>query len=222
MCSYKRTNAIFFSSESKHETPLDKCPTCAKLKRKCVHRSTIHAIQSPVTYSFILINDDSKEIVFKQVYTGDDCIEHLLNYLLDIEDQILKALQRFPVFDKKIMTAKDWKRHKTEKNCHICESPFYKEERVPDHCHATNKYRGPAHFDCNFQLREENRVVIFAHGLSCYDGHFLMQKIGEIGRISQIRALPKNAERFRTLSFASYVSYKYWTRYIICTNYFLL
>ena len=47
------------------------------------------------------------------------------------------------------MTNKDCESFSKSKTCHVCELPFSKSEenlnKVRDHCHVTEKYRGAAH-----------------------------------------------------------------------------
>ena len=58
--------------------------------------------------------------------------------------------------------------------CWICKKLInHDDEKVRDHCHITNKFRGVAHWDCNmnFQLTKKFRVIF--HNLKDYDSHLI-------------------------------------------------
>ena len=52
-------------------------------------------------------------------------------------------------------------------------------KKVRDHCHFTDKYKGPAHDVCNlnYETTKENPIVI--HNGSTYDYHFIIKKLAE-------------------------------------------
>ena len=70
--------------------------------------------------------------------------------------------------------------------CHICGKKYSnKDVRVRDHCHITGKFRGLAHQKCNLKLRikpGDIKIPVIFHNLRGYDGHFIMQQIGEIAK----------------------------------------
>ena len=53
------------------------------------------------------------------------------------------------------LTPKEWRRHNSATKCHICKREYMdpKNAKVKDHCHYTQKYRGPAHRNCNLAYR---------------------------------------------------------------------
>ena len=49
-----------------------------------------------------------------------------------------------------IMSAEEEKRFQLSNSCWICNKLFdVGDEKVRDHCHITEKYRGAAHWSCN-------------------------------------------------------------------------
>ena len=42
---------------------------------------------------------------------------------------------------------------------------------VKDHCHATGKYRGSAHRDCNINLKLNHKIPVAFHNLKTYNSH---------------------------------------------------
>ena len=66
--------------------------------------------------------------------------------------------------------------------CVMCEQPL-DGDSVRDHCHITGKYRGPAHNECNLQLRLSPKTMtipVVFHNLRGYDSHLLMQAISKV------------------------------------------
>lgn len=52
-------------------------------------------------------------------------------------------------------------------------------DRVRDHCHICGKFRGAIHNHCNQRLRLGKDIAVIFHNLRRYDGHLIMQKIGQ-------------------------------------------
>ena len=48
-----------------------------------------------------------------------------------------------------------------------------------DHCHLTGKYRGPAHSNCNVNVREKQSIIIpfLFHIYSIYGCHMFLKKL---------------------------------------------
>ena len=107
--------------------------------------------------------DDNKEIVYKETFCGDSCVDDFLACLVRIEPALLNKLQSFPVFDKSKMTKSEIKALETATICHICEEPL-DGDVVVDHCHITNKIRGFGHSQCNISLHDK-KICIYAHNL---------------------------------------------------------
>ena len=49
------------------------------------------------------------------------------------------------------------------------------ENKVRDYCRVTGKYRGPAHWSCNIDLKLTKKVPITFHELRGCDSHLIMQ-----------------------------------------------
>ena len=56
-------------------------------------------------------------------------------------------------------------------------------DRVRDHDHITGEYRGMAHKKCNLEEGKKNtkhyRVPVVFHNLKNYDGHLIIQNVGD-------------------------------------------
>ena len=62
--------------------------------------------------------------------------------------------------------------------CRYCEK-FYETDKVRDHCHLTGKYRGPAHNECNLQVKQKHSIFITIglHNFSNYDCHMFFKTL---------------------------------------------
>ena len=97
------------------------------------------------------------------------------------------------------MTPSDWKRHKNDNICHICQKPIVS-KKCRDHCHITGKYRGPAHSECNLQFNYKYyKIPIFIHNSKGYDTHLIMQQIAKYND-KKIECIPKTEEQYITFS----------------------
>ena len=62
--------------------------------------------------------------------------------------------------------------------CWICEKLTDDgHEKVRDHCHVTEKFRGAAHRDCNINLQLTKRVPVIFHNLRGYDSQLVFDKL---------------------------------------------
>lgn len=193
----------FFDFEADQSEMQNECETCAKKgnTEECRHKTKITAIQNPITYSMIILNERN-EIVEKKTYSGKDCVENLFDTLLSIENRLLRHLKQNVPMRK--LTPTQLKEKENAVNCHICERQLG-DDRVVDHDHLTSEFIGMAHADCNLNRQTPMFIPMFCHNLQGYDSHFLIKGIQKDERIRKIEALPYNTERFKTITLNSYV-----------------
>ena len=60
--------------------------------------------------------------------------------------------------------------HHTTNTCHICNKPCI--NKVRDHSHQTDRYRGPACNICNTNYRLQNFIPVIFHNVNGYDFNF--------------------------------------------------
>ena len=97
-----------------------------------------------------------------------------------------------------IISKKEQNDFENAKSCHICNKGYNnKDVPVRDHCHATGKYEGSAHTDCNLSYRLTNKIYVVFHNLRGYDSHLIMPEIGKFNKdIKDINVIPNNIERY--------------------------
>jgi hypothetical protein len=189
----------FFDLESCLE-PVDKCQKCVD-SEKCVHATITANKQTPITYSYVIIDSDGV-VVYKNTYTGADCIERFLSELLTLEGRLLKKLNENIPMQISLEDQIAFDNNCT--HCHICETEIEVGDAVRDHCHLTGRYIGPAHNLCNLLRQEAKFIPFFAHNFTSYDSHFLVHGLKSDPRIKKVNALPLNSEKFRTIQINSF------------------
>ena len=69
-----------------------------------------------------------------------------------------------------------------------------------DHCHYTEKYRGPAHRTCNLNYKVPSYIPIVFHHLSGYDVHLFIKELVKITTGKDIEVIAKNNENYISFS----------------------
>ena len=52
-------------------------------------------------------------------------------------------------------------------------------DKVRDHCHITDKFRGAAQNQCNLKLKISKKLPIIFHNLEGYDGHIIFKELNK-------------------------------------------
>ena len=112
---------------------------------------------------------------------GYDNLDQFVNEVIKIEKKMLFNFKN----TKKdiIMTGEDEEGFKNNNVYHFCEK-IIKADKVRDHCHLTDKYRGPTHSKCNTNVsQDKSNIIPFRfHNFKNYDCHMFF-KNGLIGRM---------------------------------------
>lgn len=76
------------------------------------------------------------------------------------------------------MTRQDEELFKASSLCKIC-GECLNSDKVRDHCHICGRFRGSTHSSCNLNYRVSKTLIVIFHNLKKYDGHIIMQQLGE-------------------------------------------
>jgi len=104
-----------------------------------------------------------------------------------------------------IFTEEDKRNYDKATKCHICGKDGFvigdeKKNKVRDHCHLTNRYRGAAHAECNRNYRIPKFIPVIFHNLSNYDSHLFIKKIFIKNPKERLECIPNNEEKYISFS----------------------
>ena len=97
------------------------------------------------------------------------------------------------------MTQADKENYNNTNECWICERDII-EDKVRDHCHITDKYKGAAHKKSNLKLKIPKKLPVIFHNLEGYDGHSIFRKLNNFDNIN-IKLIPKSTEKYTSFIF---------------------
>ena len=79
-------------------------------------------------------------------------------------------------------------------NCSICKKLIDNdEEKVRDHCHVTDKFRGAAHWDCNINFQLTKKVPVIFHNVKGYGSHLIFNELDKFD--VKISVIPNGLEK---------------------------
>ena len=104
------------------------------------------------------------------------------------------------------LTDEENKFYEKQKVCYICKKGFStddddnkKYQKVRDHCHYTEKFRGAAHSICNLRYKTANEIPVVLHNGSTYDCHFIIKQLAKEFH-GPFECLGENTEKYITFS----------------------
>ena len=121
-------------------------------------------------YKLVFIDDKfSKDVV---LYRGKNAVFKFIQNILNEYSYCKNVMKRH--FNKNlIMSLEEEEQFEKAKICWIC-NKLIDNDKVRDHCHITCKYRGPAHWNCNINMKISKKLPITFHNLRGYDGHLII------------------------------------------------
>ena len=134
--------------------------------------------QNPTCNGFYIIselNDVLQSGYYKSPF-GENNVDWFVDEVIKLEN---KMSFYFKNTNKAIIMTQEDEDHFRDTNiCWFCEKEIL-DNKVRDHCHLTGKYRGPAHYYCNINVKQKNSNFIpFAfHNFSNYDCHLFFKKL---------------------------------------------
>ena len=96
-----------------------------------------------------------------------------------------------------IMSLKEEEQYEKAEICWIC-NKLIENDKVRDHCHITGKYRGPAHWKCNINMKISKKFPIIFHNLRGYDSHLIIKELSKFK--CNINVIPNGLEKFMSFS----------------------
>ena len=184
------------------------CDNCKEEgdESKCKHKTSDINHQMPTTYSIALVDNTGKLLFEKTESDYVNVMRKFYDTLAYIEKQFFPLLQKYK--QKNDYTVSENKNFAEATKCYLCDFPFYPHingrDKVRDHCHYSSKYLGAAHSRCNWYRRVQWRIPIYVHNFQNYDSHFILQGLKYVKKTDNIRGIPYNMEKFRTLEIGKF------------------
>ena len=103
-----------------------------------------------------------------------------------------------------VMTQEDEEKYKNNNVCYFCEQEILDNTKVKDHCHLTGTYRGPAHYNCNINVKQKQSsfIPILFHNFSNYDCHlFFKTLIDRKPDNIKLNVIPKTNEEYISVTY---------------------
>ena len=82
-----------------------------------------------------------------------------------------------------VMSTEENERFELTNICWICSKLIDVDEKVRDHCHISGKYRGPAHWNCNINLKISRKFFVIFHNLKEYDSHLIFKELNKFNNL---------------------------------------
>ena len=154
--------------------------------------------QEPVCNGYHIVSE--LEDVLKSGYHKSPLGQESVNWFVD---EIVKLENQMNFWFKNtnediITTEEDKQDFENDNICRYCEK-YIETDKVRDHCHLTSNYRGPAHIECNFQVKQKdsNFITIGLHNFSNYDCHMFFKTLVDRKKNNvKLETLPKTYEKY--------------------------
>ena len=79
------------------------------------------------------------------------------------------------------------------------------DDKIRDHCHIIERYRGSAYRDCNINLKLNRKIPIVFHHLKNYDSHLIMQELGKFNL--KINVILNEVEKYMSFTINNILSF---------------
>ena len=145
--------------------------------------------------------DDNKNKL--DYYRGEDCIEKFTDQLKDHATSILDSEQKNPIK----LTKEEYKNHKYQNACYICNKEFtaFDEDKnhykAKNYCKFTGKYQGTCHKICKTKYTTLKEIPIIFHNGSNYHYCFIINQLVISFKVyGSFQCLDENSEKCITLT----------------------
>ena len=154
--------------------------------------------QEPICCGYYIVSE--LEDVLKSGYHKSPLAHENVNWFVDEINKIENQMNFWFKNTNKdiIMTEEDKQDFENDSICRYCEK-YIETDKVRDHCHLTAKYRGPAHNECNLQVKQKdsNFITIGLHNFSDYDCHMFFKTLVDRKKDNvKFEIIPKTDEKY--------------------------
>ena len=189
---YFQKNKLYFRIYADFETDNKKGNTSIGDKTTNIYK------QEPVCNGYYIVSE--LDHVLKNGYHKSLLGHENVNWFVD---EIVKLENKMNFwFDKTnkdiIMTEENKQDFENDNIRRYCEK-YIETNKIRDHCHLTGKYRGPAHNECNLQVKQKdsNFITIGLHNFSNYECHMFFKTLVDRKKDNvKFEILPKTDEKY--------------------------
>ena len=123
----------------------------------------------PCSFAYKLACVDEKFTRRIVVFRGENAACKFVETILKEYEYCQKVMKKN--FNKNlIMSEEEKQQFQSSNTCWICENLIENDnEKVRNHCHITEKFRGAARWSCNINLQLTKNVPVIFHNLRGYD-----------------------------------------------------
>ena len=140
-------------------------------------------------YKLVCIDDKfSKDVV---LYRGKNAVFKFIQCIFNEYSSCKNVMKKH--FNKNLIKSLEEEQFEKDEICWIC-NKLNESDKVRDHCHITGKYRGPAHCNCNINMKICKKLPIIFHNLRGYDGHLITKELTKFK--CKINVIPNGLETF--------------------------
>ena len=148
----------------------------------------------PCSFAYKLVFLDSKFSKDIVVCRGKNAVSKFIKRIFK-ESGYCRSMMKKRFNNNLVMTAEQNEEFERSNICWICEKLIgVNDNKVSDHCHVTGKYRGPAHWSCNINLKISKKLRVTFHNLRGYDSHLIFKELGKFD--CKISVIPNGLEKY--------------------------
>ena len=159
------------------------------INNECFSYTSKYQDNIPCSFAYKVVcvdNKFSKDLLF---CSGKSAVKKFLMCIFREYEYCRSVMKKH--FNKNlIMTAEENELFGKSNICWICGKLIDTgDNKVKDHCHITDKYRGCAHYLCNLNLRGTKKVPVIFHNLRGYDSHLIFKFIQDSVKKTKVKYL---------------------------------
>ena len=145
----------------------------------------------PCSFAYKVVCIDDRFTKSVVVYKGERAAYEFIKAILEEHKYCRKIMNKH--FNKNLIMTEEENLFQESNNCWICKKLIDNDdEKVRDHCHITGKFRGAAHWDCNFQLTK--KIPVIFNNLKGYDGHLIFSELNKFD--VKVNVIPNGLEKY--------------------------
>ena len=142
-----------------------------------------------------------------KLYRGDgkvSVIDHFLNEAKNVLEHIKQCEKRF--YTLPMLTDEQLQKHKKTIHCQYCNVKFDKDnKKVQHHNHISSEYIATVCQSCNSKVKTNTTLCIIFHYLKGYDVHYIIEKLNDHFKDSNINLLGHNASSIFHVGIQNYI-----------------